>query len=73
MTGDAFHERVRAALARLDGTTGSAVALLAGITRTELDALGGVSEHPRPPATIDAQPRTGPDAPTGRGGNAQRP
>ena len=37
-------DEVRANLARLDGTTASAVSLLSGIPRDELDQYGGVSD-----------------------------
>lgn len=37
-------EQVQESLTRLDGTTASAVCLLTGLTREELDDLGGVTE-----------------------------
>jgi len=35
---------VRAALSQLDGTTSAAVSLLTGMTKSELDELGGFAE-----------------------------
>ena len=40
------HEEIREALQQLDGTLESRVAMLAGITREEVQELGGVQEGP---------------------------
>ena len=40
------HEEICKALDQLDGTTESRVAMLAGITREEVQELGGVQEEP---------------------------
>jgi hypothetical protein len=39
-----IHEGVRAALLQLDGTSGSAIALLTGFDAAKLDELGGIEE-----------------------------
>jgi hypothetical protein len=41
---EAIQNGVSEALQQLDGTVASSVALLAGLTREELDGVGGVSE-----------------------------
>ena len=42
---DVLNPHIAANLAQLDGTTASSVALLTGMTRAELDELGGVPEE----------------------------
>lgn len=44
---DLLDADIRTHLARLDGTTASAVALLSGIPARELDQLGGIAEEGR--------------------------
>lgn len=45
--GDDHARQIRDALQRLDGSTASAVSLLTGTGRVELDALGGFEEESR--------------------------
>lgn len=48
------HRQVLAQLAKLDGSVASAICLLTGLTRVELDRLGGVEEPtPRVPRQPD--------------------
>lgn len=42
---EAINEGMRASLSRLDGTRASVVAEISGLSRAELDELGGVPEE----------------------------
>ncbi|GGM27847.1 hypothetical protein GCM10011608_10820 [Micromonospora sonchi] len=53
-TAAQFNAEVADALARLDGTTRSAVALLTGIPSADLDDLGGFGDDTGPAARTEA-------------------
>jgi hypothetical protein len=48
-----FELRVRQCLQRLDGSPAAAVALLADLTREQLDEYGGIAVHAEPPREAD--------------------
>jgi hypothetical protein len=43
---DEINAAVRAAMRQLDGSTAASVALITGLTKDELDEIGGVPERP---------------------------